>query len=440
MLNGLFRKTPDSIPVAKKTEQNIGTKLYDKGLRYMEILETKLEKFRKLRQENEDRNLTFSPKVNKSKYRSNAEILLKSGIATEEKLEKMRGEKLNSEINECTFSPQINRTSQILSLKRKSPIGERETQTPFSYDNEGLMNIIKLKKLNIHEELFEEAKILSEKRKEVAKKMYDLNSLKDTYSFHPDTSLTKAADDKILEQRGKYKRISDSRHEILKYLRLKSQNYDLEANQELFKPKIHYYPIKERRFKSPCRRCNSVSRSSSRLTSDKSEKIVNRIKFLRFSTIFKTLCPINGTIDRNTICKASLNKDMRKILEPLLNIIEMHELSIDFQQFSIEMEELMKNMTPEEKNFIIKGEKPEPIVRSRSYNNSPVREFKIYERNVEKLKNTRNKIEKWRKLKNLKEVEKCTFSPVTKNYVPVKEYKDIWALCLGSKLNKSACY
>lgn len=141
MLNGLFRKTPDSIPIAKKPEQNIGTKLYDKGLRYLEILESKLEKFRKLKQESEDRNLTFSPKVNKSKYRSNAEILLKSGVATEEKLEKMRGEKLNSEINECTFSPQINRKSQILSLRRKSPIGERESQTPFSYDNTDFMNV-----------------------------------------------------------------------------------------------------------------------------------------------------------------------------------------------------------------------------------------------------------------------------------------------------------
>lgn len=303
-----------------------------------------------------------------------------------------------------------------------------------------MINSIKLKRLNTHEELFEEAKILSEKRKEIAQKRYYLGSLKDSYSFRPDISLTRAADEKILEQRGKYKRISDSRHEILNYLRLKSQHYDLEANQELFKPKIHYYPIKQRRYKSPCRRCNSVSRSSSRLTSDKSEKIVNRIKFLRFGTIFKTLCPINGIINHTTICKASLHKDMRKILEPLLNIIEMHELSMDFSQFSIEMEELMKNMTPEEKNFIIKGEKPESIVRSRSHNTSPVREFNIYERNVEKLKSTRAKIEKWRRLKNQKEVEKCTFSPITKNYVPIKEYKDLWTLCLGSKLNKSSCY
>lgn len=110
---------------------NTGVKLYEKGKKYMEIIANKIQKFKKMREDNEKKNLTFSPAINKSNYASSVEILLKSGLQTEQKLEKMRGEKLNSEINECTFSPKINKRSEGLAYKRKSMTPDKEFSTSF---------------------------------------------------------------------------------------------------------------------------------------------------------------------------------------------------------------------------------------------------------------------------------------------------------------------
>jgi len=121
---------------------NAGVKLYEKGKKYMEIIANKIQKFKKMREDNENRNLTFSPSINKSNYASNVEILIKSGIQTEQKLEKMRGEKLNSEINECTFSPKINNKSQsLVNKKRRSMTPDKEFSTSFGSSGGGSWNM-----------------------------------------------------------------------------------------------------------------------------------------------------------------------------------------------------------------------------------------------------------------------------------------------------------
>lgn len=120
---------------------NPGVKLYEKGKKYMEIIANKVEKFKKMREENENKNLTFSPSINKSNYASSVDILIKSGIQTEQKLEKMRGEKLNSEINECTFSPKINNKSQNLVCKVRSMTPDKEFSTSFGSSGGNSWNV-----------------------------------------------------------------------------------------------------------------------------------------------------------------------------------------------------------------------------------------------------------------------------------------------------------
>jgi hypothetical protein len=110
---------------------NPGVKLYEKGLKYMEIIQDKIQKFKKIREEKEKKNLTFSPKINKSNYASSVDILLKCGVQTRQKLEKMRGERLNLEINECSFSPKINKNSLGLAFKRRSLTPNKEVSTSF---------------------------------------------------------------------------------------------------------------------------------------------------------------------------------------------------------------------------------------------------------------------------------------------------------------------
>lgn len=120
-------KTPDQSLIVKKEFANAGVKIYEKGKRYQEIIATKVEKFRKMREENENKNLTFSPKINQSKYKSSVESLLMSGLKSEEKLEKKRGEKLNKEINECTFSPCVSRSSSKYAEKQRRSMSPDRT-------------------------------------------------------------------------------------------------------------------------------------------------------------------------------------------------------------------------------------------------------------------------------------------------------------------------
>ena len=268
--------------------------------------------------------------------------------------------------------------------------------------------------------------------------------MNEQYSFIPDISATKEIDEKLLENKGKYTRISDSRKQIEEYLRLKSLHTDLQTGQELFKPKISEYTFRNIEKTS---RESYLSRSfsnerphSHRLTSLNSEKILKRIKFLRFKTIFQLLSPNQGLINTETIQKSIIPTTMLKILEPLVEGFIKTKLSINFEEFCVEMEELLKFITPEQKNYIIKGEKIENR-RSKSENlntNTKKIKFNIYERNLKKLKDTRMKIEKFRRRKQEKEFNSCTFHPAIKNYSPSKPYANIWSLTSNSRLNQSS--
>ena len=48
---------------------NPGVKLYEKGIRYLETISRKLDKLKIMQEENENKHLTFSPKINQSKQK-----------------------------------------------------------------------------------------------------------------------------------------------------------------------------------------------------------------------------------------------------------------------------------------------------------------------------------------------------------------------------------
>jgi hypothetical protein len=113
-------KSPNRSFAVNKNFPNAGVKIYQKGLRYLEIIANKIEKFKKMKEENENKILTFSPEINKSRCRSSVESLLRYGIKTAEKIDKMRGEKLNNEIIQCSFSPTISRRSLMIANRNRS--------------------------------------------------------------------------------------------------------------------------------------------------------------------------------------------------------------------------------------------------------------------------------------------------------------------------------
>lgn len=260
--------------------------------------------------------------------------------------------------------------------------------------------------------------------------------MKEKYVFRPDTSATKEVDRRLLDNRGKYQRISDSKKEIVEYLRMKSINTDLKTGQDLFKPKINEYPIGKRRTHSTCNHRRSLPRIHRRLTSDKSERILKRIKFLRYNAIFQSFSPENGVVSSDLISNASVGPKLRRMLRYIIEELEENDSFIDFGEFCIRMDEIMKRLTPEERNIVIKGE-PEMISKSKSVRVSPVK-FDIYERNVEKLKSTRRKIENLRKEKKKLELKDCTFAPVLNDYTPISVTPNLWTLFSDPRLNLSS--
>lgn len=156
-------------PLSQTQGTNPGVRLYEKGLKYMEIINDKIKKFKKMKEEQERKNLTFSPKINKSNYASSVDILLKCGVQTRQRLEKMRGEKLNLEINECTFTPKINRKSDGLASKRRSLTPEKEASTSFGSSMASTWNVYglcrnRLNRSAVYENLHLDARSRSESR------------------------------------------------------------------------------------------------------------------------------------------------------------------------------------------------------------------------------------------------------------------------------------
>lgn len=266
--------------------------------------------------------------------------------------------------------------------------------------------------------------------------------MKKSYSFCPDTSKTHEVSEKLLEARGKYKRISDSKKEILQYLRLKAMHMDLTTGQELFKPKISSFRFRSTERPSRCeylvKRGMHRRSSSSRLTSANSEKILQRIKHLRFKEIFTQIANFNDNISAETIKNAQISKQLQEILKPITDALERSQGQLNFSEFESEMEEILKILTPEQRNSIIKPVKGNPIIeKSRTRSASPEK-FNIYERGLAKLAISEAKLNRYREEKKLSELDSCTFSPVLKKYSPAMPYIELWSFKSESRLNQSS--
>jgi hypothetical protein len=140
-------------------------------------------------------------------------------------------------------------------------------------------------------------------------------------------------------------------------------------------------------------------------------------------------------ITQNTIKDCSISYKLRKILSPLIHNINSKDLSLDFSYFYTEMEELMKTVTPEERNYIMKGEIQEPNKMKSKTVKLKQQKFGIYERNLNKTKAKIEKLEILRKLSETQELEQCTFSPVTKKFCHFKPYAELWAFESESKFS-----
>jgi hypothetical protein len=102
---------------------NVGQKLYMKGLKFIENVQKKKLELKVQQTEKELKESTFSPIINsKSTKRPEVEnILISKGKVIQENIEKKRGLKLAEQLSECTFSPMISKKAEKTSKEKPSP-------------------------------------------------------------------------------------------------------------------------------------------------------------------------------------------------------------------------------------------------------------------------------------------------------------------------------
>ena len=241
---------------------------------------------------------------------------------------------------------------------------------------------------------------------------------------------------KLTNYSEKREKISQSRKAIEEYLSTKNATKDPVTGQEFFKPLTgrppkgreansknigEYLYSKRSKSQEPKRPCSQ----SSKLSTNQSEKILHRIKELRYKQIFQDLKPDEfERITPDTVKKSILSPRTLKILSPLLQEMEDLNEKLNFAEFQESMEILMKSLRPDERSILLKTCKATPLNEENDFKpkinqSSMVRPNSVgslYHRNLKKQSFVKEKCEQIKKAKEESEMNECTFKPKILKY------------------------
>ena len=204
-------KTLDISSKSKSTSNiNYGEWLYVRGMKMKEAAKKSSEEKKKERLEKDEKELTFSPNINKVSslmsprfYEKPEEVLYKKAEKTKQKLEIIKQKIEEESLKECKFVPQIN----------QFPV-QRQPNT------------------KIHEKLYLQAEQKKEKMLTIRE-----NELKQ-YTFSPNVELTKKQEE---YKQPVHERLLDSRRKFEENLeeirKNKESDFDENTGQKLFRPK-----------------------------------------------------------------------------------------------------------------------------------------------------------------------------------------------------------
>ncbi|OMJ84774.1 hypothetical protein SteCoe_14027 [Stentor coeruleus] len=98
-----------------------------------------------------------------------------------------------------------------------------------------------------------------------------------------------------------------------------------------------------------------------KLSNEQTDKILNRIKTIRFVQLFEILNPNeNQEIDKNTVLAARVPKNIAKLLWPFMEELKKIPHGLNLDQFCKVMELYIKEMTPEERSSLLQIGKRRP--------------------------------------------------------------------------------
>lgn len=157
-----------------------------------------------------------------------------------------------------------------------------------------------------------------------------------------------------------------------------------------------------------------------KLSTLQSEKIIARIKELRYKQIFEDLKPDEyERITPDSIKKSNLSPRTQKILAPLLREMENLHEKLNFKEFCESMEILMKVLRPDERSIVLKTFKQPQKTEEVKEEKSMVRlksEESLYDRNLKKKMWSQEKCEMAKKIMEDSQLNECTFKPKILKY------------------------
>lgn len=152
------------------------------------------------------------------------------------------------------------------------------------------------------------------------------------------------------------------------------------------------------------------------------------MKIERYFEIFQMLSPdSNGFISFECINIHQLEPLVFKTIQPLLDELEHLDHGLSFQELCDALDNLMKTLSPVEKDVISHRKRQKPQENSnfsikRCKSLEEISENSIYKREQQNNLLRAAKLERERKSKAQKETENCTFRPQIKEFKVSKQY------------------
>ena len=141
-------------------------------------------------------------------------------------------------------------------------------------------------------------------------------------------------------------KVLNSRKHLQHYLDQREQS--LKKNPRLKSPAVGSRGSKKRVFRS-----QSNDRKV-KLSNEQTDKIINRIKTIRFVQLFENLNPNDKQeINKSTVQMVKLPKVIQRILKPFIEELRVLNLDLNLEQFCKIMELYLKDLTPEERSTLL---------------------------------------------------------------------------------------
>ncbi|OMJ71112.1 hypothetical protein SteCoe_30763 [Stentor coeruleus] len=412
-------KNNENINKSKTAVNNInyGEWLYVKGIKMKEAAIKSSEEKKKKQIEQDSKELTFAPSINKVSslispryYEKPEDILFRKAEMTKQKIEAMRQKYEEQKLKECSFTPQIN-----------AGIRTRETEK------------------SIYDTLYDQAD--KAKEKNLIKREYDLKQ----YSFSPNVTLTKKRNseshepvyERLLNSR---KRFEDNLEEVRQ---ARNSNIDEVTGQKFFMPvteskieprdkpvwEILYSKDSETKKERQSLASEEMrfweANACAQKTTEKTKKIFDEFKEKQYEKLFSAMDSDNdGKISVNAISIDKLDLRTVELLKPVFESIQMTKEEIDFKGFLQIIENIVKSMNVDDRAYLLRRE-PRPQTektKERLSNLSPKSpnlsgkkgsaiSDNLYDRLLAASKITEMRSKKNKEVNELLELKNCTFRP-----------------------------